>query len=267
MSDSGYWHALEKVCGLHGDAMAQVLRLRPGYLRTDELTIVVNFCLEHSLRQLFDAAGFLRGGDVLSLLRALPTDQRHPRTAVNALQWYDRSGLLNRKLPAVVARGPLFQPSIEWAFRGQRRSHTEHSLRRVLENHRALADAIDGLVDQLGHPNVTVAATASIRGQLRKIQGLIRSSEWHARTAAGWAIKNDFPTDRVGDGLFRIYIRPLRRTASLLKALEDRLKLNNGPRCSASARRAARRIALELMDAAAARPPNAGCVDPKTRTA
>ncbi|MEX0732745.1 MAG: hypothetical protein WED00_00885 [Aquisalimonadaceae bacterium] len=250
MSDGVYWRALESVTVRYATVLAPILRLRPDYLEPHELAIVINYVLGQQLREMLQELGYLRADHVRAALARLPPEQRHPRTAVDALVWYDRGACLNLRLPEVVARGPLFQPSIERAFRPRRRNNTEHSLRAIIGSYHDLAEAIDRLQAELDQADAAPASEARLRAEFKTMQSFIRSGEWHARTAAAWAIKNGFPAPRIGEALVRLFIGPLRRKAEDLADLETRLGFDKH-RCSRAACRAAHRVILEIMDASA----------------
>lgn len=246
-----YWRRLEAVAAEHGPVIARTLRLRPGYLEPDELAIVLNYALGADLEQAHRDAPPLSAERVLESLATLSPEARHPRTAVDALAWYDRGASQGRKVPDVIRQGPLFQPAIETAFRGRRRERTEHSMRKLIDNNRELARAVDALVDALGEPGGSRASRAALRRSFKRIQSLLRSSEWHARAAAAWAVKNGFAMDGIGQAVYRLLLQPLRRLHRLMAELEEHLAVPEGERCSPLAQRTCHRILLELMDAAA----------------
>ncbi|MFV8833983.1 hypothetical protein [Aquisalimonas sp.] len=246
-----YWERLRAIAAEHGEQIARMFRLRPGYLEADELAIVLNFALGRTLDPLHTEDAPLAAEAVLEGLTALPPESCHPRTAVDALVWYDRGASQGRRVPTVVAQGALFQPSIEQAFRDRRRERTGHSMRCLVENQRELARAVDGLVDALGEPGGNQASRSALRANMKRIQSLLRSSEWHARAAAAWAVKNGFAMDGISQALFRLLLRPLRRMGRLMTALETHLDIPQDQRCSPRINRVSRRVLLELMDAAA----------------
>lgn len=249
--DSTYWRRLEGIAAEHGEAIARAFRLRPGFLEAEELAIVLNFALGGRLEQEHTPQSPITSETVLEGLAALPAEQCHPRTAVEALAWYDRGTTQGRRVPDVLRQGALFQPAIERAFRGRRRERTQRSMHQLIENNRELASAVDELVDALGEPGSGRACRAAVRSTVKRIQGILRSSEWHSRAAAAWAVKNGFSVDGVGQAVHRLLLQPLRRMARLMDELEEHLELPPRQRCSPQIRRICRRILLELMDAAA----------------
>ncbi|MDN3518243.1 hypothetical protein QWY84_11525 [Aquisalimonas lutea] len=249
--DTTYWQRLEAIAAGHGDAIARAFRLRPGFLEAEELAIVLNFALGGRLEREHGEASPLAVETVLEGLAAMPAEQCHPRTAVEALAWYDRGTTQGRRIPDVLRQGALFQPAIERAFRGRRRERTQRSMRQLIENNRKLADAVDELVDALGEPGSGRASHAAVRSTIKRIQAILRSSEWHCRAAAAWSVKNGFAVDGVGQAVHRLLLQPLRRMARLMEELEEHLELPQRQRCSPQIRRICRRVLLELMDAAA----------------
>lgn len=250
MKDHAYRQALEAMTGRHAEVIATALRIRPGFLKPGELAVVVEYHLGEHLREIYRQQEFLATDHLLAALDTLPAENRHPRAVVEALEWHDRNTSLKRRLDQVATRGPLFQPAVERALRKHRRASMRHSLREMNRNHRALAMAVNVLLDAMHEPGALESMQPWVQNQLEAIGGMIEFGEWHARAAATWALLNRVPTDSISDSLVRLYIRPMQRISDLLVTLEDRLELSGDQRCSAAASRASCRIAVELMDAA-----------------
>lgn len=248
-AEATYWQQLETVVAAHPAAVARAFRLRPGFLEPREAAIVVNYALSERLTPFSD--GSLDEQTVLQALGQLPPETRHPRTAVDALAWYERGQTQGRRIPDVLRQGPLFQAAIERAFGARRRERTERSMHQLVENNRQLAAAIDELVRALGQPDGQPASRGQLRAILKRMQAILRSSEWHARAAAAWAVKNGFALEGVGRAIHRLLLQPLRRMAHLTAELEQRLNLPRREHCSQQIERICRRILLELMDASA----------------
>ncbi len=242
-----YWQTLTELCREHADAVARVYRLRPGYLREDMLAIVVNFTAGAALREHFAGAGNVDTSTLLETLAALPEETQHPRTAVEALAWFDRGACQGRRIPDVLMQTPLLQPSVERAFKNRRRQKTEHSLRRIIENRRLLHRHLHALRHAARSGRLRRTHAAAHREMMRQL----RSSEWHARASGGWAVKNRFPVVGVSRALHRLYIGPLRRISGELQFLEQLLTADDRDRLAPRTGAAARRMLHELMEAAA----------------
>ncbi|MEX0732746.1 MAG: hypothetical protein WED00_00880 [Aquisalimonadaceae bacterium] len=234
----------------HRDVAAAALQVRPGYLEPGELAVVLDYHLGHQLRPAYRRQGTIRADHLLAALATLPASKRHPAAVVEALDWYDRESSLNQPLDAVAARRPLFQPAIERAFRKRRRLYMRHSLREMNGNHRAIAVAANGLLDQLAGSPPGFNRSVHVEHQLQTIQSLIEFGEWHARAACIWAMKIGVATQDISDALVRFYIQPMRRIVELLERLETRLGRTEQWKLSENAAQAARRLALDLMNAA-----------------
>ncbi|MCC5812873.1 MAG: hypothetical protein JJU06_21125 [Ectothiorhodospiraceae bacterium] len=245
-----YWQALIALTDRYPRQVAERFRVRPGYLTAGALAIVVNYVAGDRLRAWHAQHGRLSAAELFEVLTALEPAQRHPRTAVDALAWYDRGASQSLRLPLVAAQVPLFQPGVERAFRGRRRHRTEHSLRQLITQVRAMTDWASALSRVATDPDVAEGVRRDYRRGLRDLRRRLRSAEWHARAGGGWAIKNAFPVSGVSRALHRLYLRPLWRLDRMLERVERCLAIPEGDRQYAGVERTSRRFGQELAEAA-----------------
>lgn len=246
-----YWRSLVELMERYPRQVAERFRVRPGYLSAGALAIVVNYVAGERLRHWHAEHGRLSASELFEVLADLPLQRRHPRTAVDALAWYDRSASQNLRLPRVAEQVPLFQPSVERAFRHRRRAHTEHSFRELMAQVRSMHAWAATLSRVVTNPDRAAETRREYRRGLRALRRRLRSSEWHARAGSGWAIKNAFPVSGVSRALHRLYLRPLWRLDHMLERVERALAVPEGERQYVTVERASRRFADELTAAAA----------------
>ncbi len=246
-----YWRSLVQLMDRYPRQVAERFRVRPGYLSAGALAIVVNYVAGERLRHWHAEHGRLSASELLEALSDLPPERRHPRTAVDALAWYDRGASQNLRLPSVAEQVPLFQPSVERAFRHRRRAHTEHSFRELMAQVRSMHAWAATLSRVVTDPGRAAETRREYRKGLRALRRRLRSSEWHARAGGGWAIKNAFPVSGVSRALHRLYLRPLWRLDHMLERVERTLAVPEGDRQYVAVERVSRRLADELTAAAA----------------
>lgn len=249
MKDHAYRQALDAIAGRRREVIAKTFQVRSGYLTTAELAMVLDYNLGHDLQQAYRSQKFLEPDYVMDLLDTLPSEKRHPKAVLEALSWYDQQASIDQRLDALVAQGPLFQPALERAFRKQRKDSMRQSLREMTRNHRALAMAVNTLLDELDEYESPDSSGSPVQSRIDAIHNLIQRGEKLARTAAVWAIKNGVAPKQISDTLVNLYIQPMKHMSDLLNRLDDQLELAKSERCSEAAGRGVRRLALELMDA------------------
>jgi len=251
MNRQSYEQSLSDLCQSYGDVVTAALHMPFGSLSPAELGTVIDHTLGADLRRVHRINGSLGLRDVGQALRKLPRQQRHT-LVLKALDWDAQRPLAFQQLvPLDKTAQPsksALRPAVEQAFQQHRRAAAAHSLRQIIRNQVQLTDALTEVVWDLQLMEWVESPRETIQAHCRTIRGLFRSSEWHARMAILWALRNGLVPERVVDSLVRIYIRPILRIADDMQSVENRLGLKDDQRPSGTARKSAFRLERELVE-------------------